>query len=132
MEDYNIMARQIIPRQDYPKLVELYNKGYTLQAIGDFYGVSRERIRQLLSGMMDTASARKHFSECLLKQLEEAKGKEVVSAIREYINHLRERNRYFSMRYNQLRRYYRIKYGDNSGDKFEELDDKRIDEWLKD
>lgn len=132
MEDYNIMARRIIPRQDYPKLIELYNKGYTLQAIGDFYGVSRERIRQLLSGMIDTASARKNFSEGLLKQLEEAKGKEIVSAIREYINHLRERNRYFSMRYNQLRRYYRIKYGDNSGDKFEALDDKRIDEWLKD
>lgn len=126
------MARQIIPRHDYPKLVELYNKGYTLQAIGDFYGVSRERIRQLLSGMMDTASARKNFSEGLLKQLEEAKGKEVVSAIREYINHLRERNRYFSMRYNQLRRYYRIKYGDNTEPKFEELDDRRIDEWLKD
>lgn len=126
------MARQIIPRQDYPKLVELYNMGYTLQAIGDFYGVSRERIRQLLSGMMDTASARKCFSERLLKQLEEAKGKEVVSAIREYINHLRERNRYFSMRYNQLRRYYRIKYGDNTVPKFEELDDRRIDEWLKD
>lgn len=132
MEDNNIMARRIIPRQDYPKLIELYNKGYTLQAIGDFYGVSRERIRQILSGMIDTASARKNFSEGLLKQLEEAKGKEIVSAIREYINHLRERNRYFSMRYNQLRRYYRIKYGDNSEPKFKELDDKRIDEWLKD
>ena len=131
MEDDNIMARQIIQRQDYPKLIELYNKGYTLQAIGDFYGVSRERIRQLLSGMIDTASARKNFSEGLLKQLEEVKGKEVVSAIREYINHLRERNRYFSMRYNQLRRYYRIKYGEDSK-MFEELDDKRIDEWLKD
>lgn len=126
------MARRIIPRQDYPKLIELYNKGYTLQAIGDFYGVSRERIRQILSGMIDTASARKAFSEGLLKQLEEVKGKEVASAIREYINHLRERNRYFSMRYNQLRRYYRIKYGDNTAPKFKELDDKRIDEWLKD
>lgn len=126
------MARQIIPRHDYPKLIELYNKGYTLQTIGDFYGVSRERIRQILSRMISTANSRKHFSEGLLKQLEEVKGKEVVSAIREYINHLRERNRYFSVRYRQLRKYYSKKYGDDNVPKFEELDDKRIDEWLKD
>ena len=35
-------------RSNHGKIVELYNEGFTLQDIGDQYGVTRERIRQII------------------------------------------------------------------------------------
>lgn len=40
-----------IPKADHPELVKRYRAGETLQQIADTYGVSRERVRQLLDRM---------------------------------------------------------------------------------
>lgn len=38
----------VIPICDYDAIIERYKKGETLHAIGQYYGVSRERIRQIM------------------------------------------------------------------------------------
>lgn len=44
-------AKTVVPPEDHPEIEQRYRGGETLQEIGDSYGVSRERIRQILSRM---------------------------------------------------------------------------------
>lgn len=39
-----------IQRSDFPKMAALYSSGKTLQEVGDCFGVSRERVRQVIRG----------------------------------------------------------------------------------
>lgn len=49
--------RQPDPR--IPAMAVLYKSGLTLQAIGDQYSISRERVRQLLRGVVTADQAKK-------------------------------------------------------------------------
>jgi hypothetical protein len=68
---------------EYPAIVEKYKSGLTLQNIGDEYGVSRERIRQILSlynlTRTDGGQSTKTFLSCTdraLKRINKADIKE--------------------------------------------------------
>lgn len=48
MSGHNVTGKRIIPKADHPVLGKRYRDGETLQQIANTYGVSRERIRQIL------------------------------------------------------------------------------------
>jgi len=58
-----------IQRDDFPAMAALYREGATLQQIGERYGISRERVRQVIRGKfglghrLDGRSARSRHTQ---------------------------------------------------------------------
>lgn len=77
------MAKQKIPEGDHPELVSRYRAGETLQQVGDSYGVSRERIRQILDGM-GVRAKEGGIAKTARKRKAEAKAKNEARFFRKY------------------------------------------------
>lgn len=124
-------GKRIIQRNDYPILAEMYRCGYTLQQIGDRFGVSRERIRQILDNNFDISAERKKFSKKMMEDFKVAKGERAAKEVKQYINNLREKYKQLSSRFYNAKAFYKHRL--NQLNLLEEdCDfDYEVDKWLK-
>lgn len=114
--------KRIIPREDYPKLVEMYRQGHTLQDIGNKYGVTRERIRQILSRLTNTKIDRINFSKKLQDDFKILKGEILSDTYERMVHELKYQNRLLQQRIGNLKCYYRKRLAALGQIDFDELE----------